>query len=106
MKGHKKEVHPRLWRLRASAGKDPVTGKYKYLHKTVKGGPSIADQELARLVAKSKEPSRNNSVTVERLLDEWMKAPATRHLAPSAVQGYTNLIKSHIKPAIGSISAK
>ena len=35
MTGHKKEVQPGVWRLRASAGKDPVTGKYKYLHKTV-----------------------------------------------------------------------
>lgn len=107
MTGHKKEVQPGLWRLRVSAGKDPVTGKYKYLHKTVKGGPRIADQELARLVATSKQQaSANTSVTVERVLDEWMKAPVNRKLAPSTVQGYTNLIKSHIKPAVGSIRAE
>ncbi len=106
MTGHKKEVQPGVWRLRASAGKDPITGKYKYLHKTVKGGPRIADQELARLVTKSKQPGTSTSITVERFLDEWMKAPATRNLAPGTIQGYANLISSHIKPAIGSIRIK
>ena len=55
MTGHKKEVQPGVWRLGVSAGKDPITGKYKYLYQTVKGGPHIADQELARLVTKSKQ---------------------------------------------------
>ena len=106
MTGHKKEVQPGVWRLGASAGKDPITGKYKYLYKTVKGGPRIADQELARLVTKSKQPGTSTSITVERFLDEWMKAPATRNLAPGTIQGNANLISSHIKPAIGSIKIK
>ena len=34
------------------------------------------------------------------------EAPATRNLAPGTIQGYANLISSHIKPAIGSIRIK
>ncbi len=90
----------------ASAWKDPITGKYKYLYKTVKGGPHIADQELARLVTKSKQLGTSTSITVERFLDEWTKAPATRNLAPGTIQGNANLISSYIKPAIGSIKIK
>ena len=53
MAGHKEEVQPGAWRSRASAGKDAVTGNYKYLHKTVIGGPRVADQKFARLVTRS-----------------------------------------------------
>ena len=43
MTGHKKEIRPGVWKLRVSAGRDPVTGKYRYFSKTVEGGPRIVN---------------------------------------------------------------
>ena len=59
--GHKKEIRPGVWKLRVPAGKNPLTGKYEYLSKTVECGPRKADVELAKLVeevSNRKEPAR------------------------------------------------
>lgn len=106
MAGQKKEIRPGVWKLRVSAGKDLATGKYIYIAKTVHGGPRLADQELARLVAKVKTERASSSITVSRLLDEWFASPATRNLAPSTIQGYTNLTNKYIRPALGSIKVE
>ena len=74
MTGHKKEVRPGVWKLRVSAGKNPLTGKYEYLSKTVECGPRKADVELAKLVAEvSNRKEQPVRVTFAQLLDRWLK---------------------------------
>jgi integrase len=96
--GHKKEIRPGVWKLRVSAGLDPVTGRYRYLSKTIEGGPRIAERTLAELVASSKDSK--SAVTLERLIEESISSG--KGLAPKTVQGYREIAKNHIIPALGS----
>jgi integrase len=98
MTGHQKEIRPGVWRLRVSAGKDPVTGKYRYISKTVEGGPRIAGQALAELVASSKDSK--SAVTLERLIEESIST--SKGLAAKTIQGYREIAKNHIIPVLGS----
>jgi hypothetical protein len=96
--GHKKEIRPGVWKLRVSAGLDPVTGKYRYLSKTVEGGPRIAVRALAELVSSSKDSK--SAVTLERLIEE--SNSTSKGLAAKTVQGYREIAKNHIIPALGA----
>ena len=98
MTGHKKEIRPGVWKLRVSAGLDPVTGKYRYISKTVTGGPRIADKALAELVASSHKVKA--VITLERLIDEFLTT--TEGLAFKTINSYRGIAKNHVIPALGS----
>ena len=101
--GHKKEIRPGVWKLRVSAGKNPLTGKYEYLSRTVECGPRKADVELAKLVAgisnKKEEPAR---VTFAQLLDRWLRL---KEDTLSAKSNYNNrwLSDKYLYKALGNI---
>ncbi len=98
MTGHKKEVRPGVWKLRVSLGKDPVTGKYLYVSKTVEGGPRIADKALASLASSSREV--HSAVTVDGLLEEFLVACRGKRLESSTIQFYEGAAK-HASSAFG-----
>lgn len=98
MAGQKKEIRPGVWKLRVSAGKDPVTGKYIYVSKTVEGGSRIADQELAKLVVSTR--ASKSSITLARLIEEFFQV--SDGLALSTQRNYLLIAKNHIIPALGS----
>ncbi len=99
MAGQKKEVRPGVWKLRVSAGKDPVSGKYVYVSKTIHGGPRIADKELAKLVASAHGSAV--SITVEALIEEVF---ARVSLAPTTLRNYRGAAANHVFPALGGLS--
>ena len=101
MTGQKKEIRPGVWKLRVSAGKDPVTGKYVYISKTVEGGPRIADQALAKLEASSKEAF--SSVTVGQLVIEFLQLRERQGIGIRTLESYKMLLKNHINPRLGSV---
>lgn len=98
MTGHKKEIRPGAWKLRVSVGLDPVTGKYRYISKTVTGGPRIADKALAELVASSHKVKA--VITLGRLIDEFLTT--TEGLAFKTINSYRGIAKNHVIPALGS----
>ncbi len=98
MIGQKKEIRPGVWKLRVSAGKDPVTGKYIYVSKTVEGGSRIADQVLAKLAVSVR--AVKSSITLARLVDEFFQV--SDGLALSTQRNYRLIAKNHIIPALGS----
>lgn len=100
MTGHKKEIRPGVWKLRVSLGKDPISGDYKSVSKTVTGGPRIADKALAELVASSKET--RSSITVEGAVKEFLKICESSGLANKTITGYESMSRVHIIPRIGS----
>ncbi len=98
MIGHKKELRPGVWRLRVSAGKDPATGKYRYVTKVIYGGSRAASQQLAELVTSSKGVS--SGATVEDLFEEFFALCERSGLAKTTIFSYKVLTEKHILPAL------
>ncbi len=99
MTGHKKEIRPRVWKLRVSAGRDPLTGKYRYFSKTLEGGPRIANQALAELVAFS--GNVQSAITLKRLIEEFFRAGEISGLQLRTIAGYREIARNHVIPALG-----
>ncbi|MHB8189876.1 MAG: tyrosine-type recombinase/integrase [Ferrimicrobium sp.] len=82
-----------------SAGLDPATGKYRYISKTVQGGPRIADRALADLVSSTKQAY--SSATVETILNEFLRFRETSGIGLRTLASYRMLAKNHIIPRLG-----
>ncbi len=100
MTGHKKEVRPGVWKLRVSAGKDPVTGKYVYVSKTIHGGPRIADQELAKLVV-SAETSAAPELTLNSVIEAFLALRERQGISAKTLDSYQTLWRNHISGRLG-----
>lgn len=99
MTGHKKEIRPGVWKLRVSTGRDPVAGKYRYISKTIEGVPRIADRALAELVASAR--NSNSAITLDRLIDEFLRSCENSGLALRTIAGYREIASHHVVPTVG-----
>lgn len=104
MRGSKREKRPGVWELRVYAGKDPETGKDRYVSRTVRGGVRKAESELANLVraAESGEYS-TKAGTFGHLLDEWMRI-IDRDRSPLTADGYRSKIEKWLRPELGAVT--
>jgi hypothetical protein len=60
------------WELRVYVGHDPVSGKKRWAHQTVRGGKREAQRALAVMVATlGSRPVVPATATVEELLEQW-----------------------------------
>ena len=60
------------WELRVYAGRDVVTGRKRWVSRTVKGGKREAQRALAAMVAKADRGAlTHTTATVGELLEEW-----------------------------------
>ena len=68
MPGSIRQRSPTTWQIRVSAGRDPVTGRYRYVSRTVEGGKRDAQRAAAALTQDVDqgvaEPSRSGSLAV------------------------------------------
>lgn len=64
---------PNTWLLRIYQGREPATGKRRYLNKTVEGERSAAEAELARLLTQI-PPRPDASSSLDQYLDWWLYA--------------------------------
>jgi hypothetical protein len=53
-----RERSPGCWELRVFVGQDPVSGKLRYVSRTLRGGKRAMSSELAKLVALCRLSSR------------------------------------------------
>ncbi len=90
------------WELRVHVGRDPVTGRKRYVSRTHRGTKREAQRALAELVVEAEElgMSRSRS-TVGDLLDEWF-AHASPDFSPSTVKETRGTIERYLKPTFGS----
>ena len=92
--------------MRVYAGQDPVTGRDRYLSKTIKGTDRAArkraEKTLTQLQAEvDKQRVPETSVPLSRALDEWLR---TVEIEDTTRRTYVGYIGRTIKPALGSIS--
>jgi len=93
------------WELRVSLGREPGTGRYRYVHKTVHGGKREAQRALAQLVSEVDRGHHQHTErhTLAELIERWMKHLVAQGRAPGTLERYRSAIDSTIVPALGHI---
>lgn len=112
MKGSKRSVRGRgngaVWELRVHAGRNPVTGRPRYVSRTVTGSSKLADERLAELVAEvTGGEHAGEDVTFGSLLDRWLKHATTlKGLSPTTVREHKRTIDKNIRPVLGDVKLR
>ncbi len=93
------------WQICIENGRDPVTGKRNRIYKTVNGTKKEAKKEMHKLAYEIEtggyiEPSE---LTVKEYLLRWLKDYCKNNLAPSTLESYEIIVKTHLIPALGAI---
>ena len=104
MSGSICETAPNRWQVRVSAGRDPGTGRYRYVHRTVTGSKRTAQKaadQLAAEVHRGLRPAERG--TVADLLEKWMLHLETLGRAATTMIRYRSAIDKRIVPALGWI---
>jgi integrase len=112
MKGSRRQVRGRgrsaVWELRVHAGRSPVTGKPKYVSRTVHGTAAEADEALAKLVEEvGAVDHAGPAETFGAFLDRWLpKATILKELSPTTVREHKRTVEKIIKPTLGSVDLR
>jgi integrase len=103
MRGSIRKRDEGVYQVRVSAGRDPVTGRYKTITETVHGSQSQAEDVAARIIAKVRNGHlAATSGSVRELLDRWIEAQETRGRSPKTIHEYRKMAAS-IKEGLGHI---
>jgi len=101
--GSVRQRAPGSWELRVHTGRDPLTGRKRYAHRTVNGTKREAQAALARLVTEvgdgAHAPEREG--TVGELLERWF-AHGEADWSPTVVRSYRSIINRVILPRFGA----
>lgn len=97
-----------VWELRVHAGRSPITGRPKYVSRTVTGTADDADAELGRLVTKVGAIDHTGPAeTFGQYLDRWLpKTAILKELSPTTVREHKRTIEKIIKPALGDVELR
>jgi integrase len=92
------------WQVRVSLGRDPETGRYRYVGRYVQGTKRDAQRAAAELITEvdrggHREEGRH---TVNELLDRWMAHIEAQGRAESTLARYRSCINANIKPRLGA----
>jgi integrase len=104
MRGNIRQRAKGTWTIQVYLGEDSVTGKKRYLSRTVKGTKKEAELALAKLVqaAESGLDFDATRLTVKEFTDRWL-ANAQPRIRPKTYDRYAEIFRLHIVPVIGKI---
>lgn len=89
------------WLIRLYQGRDPQTGKRRYVNRTVHGNRQAAESELAGLAALASERPAKNS-TLDHYLDWWLYAAVDGRLRSKTARDYRTLLDRYVRPSLGA----
>lgn len=102
MRGHIRQRGD-AWELRAYVGRDPVTGRKKYLTRTFRGGKRAAEGALSRFVVEvGGSGHASQDATVADLIEQWLLL-ASPELSPTTARGYRWIVDTYIVPTLGTV---
>src|SRR5580658_8108159 len=93
---------PDTWLVRLYQGRDPATGRRRYLNKTVHGERSVAEAALARLLSQI-PPRPEPRSTLDEYLDWWLHAAVEGRLRAKTARDYRTLLSLYVRPALGEV---
>ncbi len=98
------EVAGGRWRLRAYAGRDPVTGRYRYASRTVEAKTiTAARKALVAFVAEHEGAPTGSNATVRALMDDWVRHLESVGRAPRTITEARRTIDAVIDPVLGDV---
>lgn len=98
------EIEPGFYELRASAGVDPLTGKYRTVTRRFRGNLRDAKTERAKLVVKVTEGRfARTAETVDDLVALWLKELDRKGRSVTTIYEYKRRYEHDIRPALGSV---
>ena len=102
-----RELSPGVFELRASAGRDPLTGKYREEFRYFTGTFRDAKVARAQLVVELKK-GRNvgTNVTVDELVPEWLKELERKNRSPRTIAEHERRYRHDIQTALGSVPVR
>jgi len=91
-----------IWEVRVSTGRDQVTGRYRQVSRTVKGGKRAAEKALSELTVEAAAGKLGgSSTTVGAMLDRYLEHLEAKGLAAQTLHGYRRYVRVTIVPALG-----
>lgn len=105
MPGSIRAKGPDRWQVRVSVGRNPATGRYRYLTREIQGTKRDAQKLAARLVTEVDQGSHRHPDrhTVAELLERWMEHIEGLGRAPSTLVRYEGSIRREILPGLGHL---
>ncbi len=91
------------WLIRIFLGRDPETGRRRYLNHPFAGNKKAARSKLTALLNERDtgalvEPAK---LTLDEYLDKWIETAATPRVRPRTLRGYEELLTRYIRPHLG-----
>jgi hypothetical protein len=107
MRGTIRERAPGVWEVRVRSGRNPLTGSYAQISRSVRGPKRGAEILLARLVTEIADGGHQSTdQTVGYLLDRLVEHLEALGRSPSTINGYRSLIRARLRPAFGSMELR
>lgn len=105
MKGHIKQRSKGSWTIWVDIGRDPETGKRKQQALTIHGSKKDAERELRAILTRIEGGAhvKPAKITVGEYLKSWLRDYVATNTAPSTADGYSDIVKTHLIPALGSL---
>lgn len=103
MRGNIRRRTKDSWTIQVYSGKDPATGKKRYVSRTVRGSKKDAETALANLI-RAQETGLDLSaarLTVAAYLDRWLEVSKER-VKPRTHLRYAQLVRLHVTPTLGA----
>ena len=92
------------WELRVFVGTDAVSGKNRYVPKTVRGGKRQAQRVLAQMIADTELGlSARTSASVGKLIERGFEFASTA-FSPKTVRETRGMIDRYISPSLGPVT--
>jgi integrase len=96
------------WELRVSAGRDPLTRRYRYVSRSFRGSKKEAEVALAQLlteVSQGRGGLVGADTTLAQLVEAWLELKRDS-LSPTTWEGYAGKARFRLIPALGEIPVR
>src|SRR4051812_2383917 len=96
------------WELRVSAGRDPVTGKVRYVSRSVRGSKRQAQATMAELlveVAQGNGGHAGTDATMRTLIEQWLDLRRDT-LSVTTYEAYLGKVRFRLLPALGDVAVR
>ena len=101
MRGHLRQRGADSFQLIVYAGRDPVSGKDRYVRKTFKGSKRAAQQALARVVTEVGDGEHvGTEASFADLLERWYERSVADR-SPATALAHRSIIDRHLIPTLG-----